>query len=319
MAWAGAAAALLLVVGVVIAIVVNNKKEDEGGTPAAGPTNSATPNSGPFTGVFRAEFGPPSTNGRPDQTSTATSGQFSVRSACRSSICVATANATGGSVLQKPFVFDQINGEWLAVATTSVTSAPSSASGLSTCKYPGEYWTVITLRPQSDGTLTGRYRAMAAAHCDSERTITLTRTGDVAAGSLPDPAGQASRVTSPANGLHGAYHGTRTPDDNRKAVTWDTRIETYCLRTGERCASYLHDEGYDVVVFAGGKWTLSYEGTHNCSDGGTEQLKYHWEFPLPQPAQDPITLLTGRGPREIIGTGCSGSFNENVKYERTGD
>jgi serine/threonine protein kinase len=316
LAWAAAATALLLVIGIIgVVIVVKNVGNEDHGNPGA----SAPKNSGPFTGAFRVEFGPSSVNARQDPESTTTYGQLNVRSVCRASTCVATAEATGGPVLQPSFVFDKVDGGWVAVATTTVASAPLAA-GLNGCTFPGEYWTVITLRQQSDGKLIGQYHAMSATHCSSERTVTLTRTGDADVGSLPDPGDQAPRVTSPAGGWHGTYHGTRTPDDSRKAVSWDTTVATHCLRTGERCASYAHEkDGYDVLVFEAGKWTLAYEGNHKCSDGQIEQLKYHWEFALPEPAQDPITLLTGRGPREIIGTACSGNFTEDVKYERTGD
>jgi hypothetical protein len=79
------------------------------------------------------------------------------------------------------------------------------------CKFPVEYWTVITLQPRPDGTLAGQYRAWES-NCETERTVTFTRIGDVDLNSLPDPASQPVRVTSPATAWHGHYRITQTPD-----------------------------------------------------------------------------------------------------------
>jgi serine/threonine-protein kinase len=46
-------------------------------------------------------------------------------------------------------------------------------------------------------------------------------------------------------------------------------------------------------------------------------MKVTATYPLPQPPQDPITLLTGHGHAEETGACVSGDFDE--KYVRTGD
>ena len=90
-ALAGGAAVIATIV-VVLAIVFTN-----GTTPANRPAAipTAPPNTGPFTGVYRADFGPSATNGKPDEGGTPSTGQWSVRSACRPTGCVATATSTG--------------------------------------------------------------------------------------------------------------------------------------------------------------------------------------------------------------------------------
>jgi hypothetical protein len=77
----------------------------------------------------------------------------------------------------------------------------------------------------------------------------------------------------------------------------------------------------NYYMFTGGKWIYTYDGNVNCIE--TRQslpAKVYIEIPLPQPPQDPFTLLTGFGRRDITGGGsCAGSFNEAVKFERIGD
>ena len=317
LALAGGAAAVIALVVVLIVVFSN------GGTPATKPVGDvkpvAAPNTGPFTGVYRADFGPSATNGTPDEGATPSTGQWSMRSACRPTGCVATANAAGGATLQSTFVVDDFGGQWHAVSAAHATSPPPDVTGFKDCPFPAEYWTVITLQQRPDGTLGGQYRAWSSGDlCETERTVTFTRIGDVDINSLPDPAGQAPRVPSPAEGWHGRYHGTHTPlNKSNSASNWDNTYQTDCLRTGERCVT--HSLAGDRLVFADGKWTSTLDMKIGCNSGGSTPTKLYYDVPLPQPPQDPIPLLTGHGHREITGGGCAGSYDEDWKYQRTGD
>jgi serine/threonine-protein kinase len=71
------------------------------------------------------------------------------------------------------------------------------------------------------------------------------------------------------------------------------------------------------MVFDGAKWIRDYEGDSTCSAGGTPHIKVNALYPLPQPPQDPITLLTGHGHLESTGTACVGGDFED-KLVRTG-
>jgi serine/threonine protein kinase len=310
-AWAGGAAAVIALIGTVVLVMVFTNKGDQ--------VNNA--NTGPFTGEYRADFGPSTTHGKPDQGATPSTGQWAIRSSCSSTGCVATATATDGPTLQSSFVFDDIGGQWHTVAVTTAKSPPAGVTGFSDCKFPSEYWTDITLQRRPDGTLAGQYRAAGVAdRCETERTVTFTRIGDVDPRTVSDPTGHPARVKSPAEAWRGRYQGTETPEDGRKPNTWNSVFETDCLRTGKRCITYTHnDNGWDFYVFGDGKWVYNWDGKRTCTDGGTDHVKYHWEFPLPQPSQDPIPLITGSGRVEVTDTVCAGSFNEDVKYERTGD
>lgn len=313
-------AAVIATIGVVLAVVlaIGNGPANK---PPDNPKPVAAANTGPFTGVYRADFGPSATNGKPDPGATPSTGQWAVRSACRSTGCVATSTATGGPTLQSTFVFDDNGGQWLAVAATSATSPPPGVTGFEGCPFPAEYWTAITLQQRPDGTIGGQYRAFDNTQCETDRTVVFTRIGDVDLNSLPDPANQPARVPSPAAAWHGRYHETSTPDTTRfQGYSRDTTVETDCLRTGERCVSYgNYDRGHDVRIFANGKWTNTYDGTAKCDDNKTFSTNFHYEFPLPQPLQDPITLLTGRAHNVATGSACAGTYDYAVKYERTGD
>lgn len=315
---AGAVAAIAAIVATTLVIVLTGDNERRSSPPPA-PSNSVKP--GPFTGVYRADFGPSTTNEKADDGATPSTGEWSVRSACRPTGCVATATAKDGPTVQSTFVFDDYGGQWHAISTASVPAAPVGVSGFDGCKFPAKFWTVIALQPRPDGTLAGQYRASSEiTNCSTERTVTFSRIGDIDLSSLPDPASQPPRVISPANALHGRYHLTATPDDTRPPSTSDLSIETDCLRTSERCVSYQHaTDEYATLVFADGNWTYNIDGTRPCHDGGTALYTVQWELPLPQPPQNPITLLTGRERLELTGTACAGLYGEAVKYERTGD
>jgi serine/threonine protein kinase, bacterial len=61
-----------------------------------------------------------------------------------------------------------------------------------------------------------------------------------------------------------------------------------------------------------------YVTADTCAAGGTSHVKVSEEFPLPQPPQDPITLLTGHGHNESTGAACpSADYDETLV--RTGD
>jgi serine/threonine-protein kinase len=204
-----------------------------------------------------------------------------------------------------------------------VTSSPPGVSGFDGCKFPDEYWTAITLQSRPDGTLAGQYKALGVTgDCETDRTVAFTRIGDVDPNSIPDPASQGARVPSPAEAFHGLYHVSLAPlDGSKQTISWDHTVETECLRTGERCISAAREN----LVFADGKWTENYEdlalGCKPPPTRGSNPIEVHWELPLSQPPQDPITLLTGHGHRDIGGEGgcAAASYNEEVKFERTGD
>ena len=76
----------------------------------------------------------------------------------------------------------------------------------------------------------------------------------------------------------------------------------------------------DKLLFADGNWTFNFDGKVPCQAGGSPTANVHYELPVPQPAQDPIMLLTGHGRRAVTGGGaCANSYDEERKYERTGD
>jgi serine/threonine-protein kinase len=63
-------------------------------------------------------------------------------------------------------------------------------------------------------------------------------------------------------------------------------------------------------------WTHDFD-TVCESDGNVEPAKNTGEFPLPQPPQDPITLLTGRGHEDSTAACSGGDYDQ--KFVRTGD
>ena len=259
---------VIAIVGVVAGVLVINR--DKAGD--AEPAPSAIPNSGPFTGVFDVEFGPGTdANGAPRENSPPTKETWAIRSVCRDSGCVATAQRrTGDTVESKSFVFDDLGGRWVAVATR-----------LGTCDRQNhfEMWETISLQPRPDGTLFGEYSYYYPIRCGGKRTVTFTRTGDVtAADGVADPASQSPRVASQAQALYGSYRLTRT----YPAMTVDDNlvVQTVCLRSGERCMSYFHGDSSWPLVFSNGAWTTNFTIDGVCPAGGTSVITINGRFPL---------------------------------------
>jgi serine/threonine-protein kinase len=268
----------------------------------------------PFSGSYRADYGPGTDlEGKPAAGAPAMTGTWDVRSACGAGGCIATASYTGGSgiVLVSNLVFDQVGANWVAVGlgSTSCNDAPT------------EVWVVFTLQPQPDGTLTGETTRSTINSCSAaKRTVTFIRTGDPDLTKVPDPASLPPRAASSSTALHGRYHETITYASGGSAPGQDDlTVRTVCLRTGDRCMSLFHAiDGAVPLVFGGGKWTREDEGTVPCNTGGTAHIKLSAEYPLPEPLQDPIPLLTGHGHNETTGSTCAGGDFED-KFERTGD
>jgi hypothetical protein len=304
---------VITVLIVVAAIVVSNNGDSSPATTTGGSSTSQTgtalPNTGPFTGTFTADFGQqldvlgkPMEGAPPQYQET-----WRLRSLCGPSGCVATA-ATGGQFPAKEVVFDDVGGRWLAVVT-----APGKCRNLDS-----EQFDVISLQQRPDGTMSGEWTRTDSKACFTKRDVTFTRTGDTDVSTLADPASQPPRVVSPAEALHGSYH-TEINYTTGVKQDYDGAVRTDCLRTGEQCLSYLSSpNAVFSLVFGNGKWTRNEVFDTACPAGGTEQVKQSAEFPLPQPPQDPITLLTGHGRRDSTGSVCI-SDDYDQKFVRTGD
>src|SRR5947209_1585278 len=266
-----------------------------------------------FSGSYRADYGPGTDlEGKPAG-APAMTGTWDVRSACGAGGCIATASYTGGSgiVLVSNLVFDQVGADWLAVGLSS-----ASCNGT-----PTELWVVYTLQPQPDGTLSGDTTRFTTNGCGAAKLpVTFTRTGDPDLTKVPDPASLPPRTASPSTALHGRYHETITyANGDSDPGHDDLTVRTVCLRTGQRCMSMFHAvDGVVPLVFSGEKWTRDEEVSIPCALGGTTHIKFTAEYPVPEPPQDPIQLLTGRGQKVMTGSACTGGDFED-KFERTGD
>jgi hypothetical protein len=312
------AAVVLLVAAGVFAVVTFTGNKPTATTPSttAAPTPAApAPNTGPFTGIYRADFGRAT---RLDDVanpgSVPSAGTYGLRSVCQPAGCVATASKFNGDVSFAPtMVFDQVGPSWVAVAI-----APSACRNATI-----DTWQVLTLRPQPDGSLTGEFVRLTGNQCQEKRTVTFTRTGDVDVDAdfkgLPDPDKLPPRVVSPAEALHGRYSVTRTFTGRVPQSLGDSAVTTYCLRTGDRCITYFSLASGDIpLVFGEGNWTWKDETDGPCANGAMSHLTANAQFPLPQPPQNPIAALTGHGTWVQTGS-CSVNVGFDESFTRTGD
>jgi serine/threonine protein kinase len=306
---AGAIGVVATLIGVGAVFLFKGGQHGHSSHPTATGTGTSLPNTGPFTGTYTADFGAPTNfDGKPEEGGKPGTGRWHIRSMCRSAGCVATATATGGPT-SSSFVFDDVGGRWIAVRVTSGTCRNSAT----------EEWEVITLQPRPDGTLSGDYTIADTEACNAKRTVTYTRTGDVAVNSLADPANQAPRVASPAEALQGRYHYTQVVL-NAANLEVDYAVGTDCLRTGDSCISFFHNTDLVLpLVFANGRWTRNQQYDSLCPGDGSPHVTERANFPLPQPQQNPITLLSGNGHREAATASPCVFGDFTAKFVRTGD
>jgi serine/threonine-protein kinase len=307
--WAGIAATLT-VIALVAVLAITLTGHDNTNT-ATTPTSSP-PTDVPLTGTFKADFGPQTdVGGKPQGDAPAASETWTFRSACPTGGCVATASA-GGPITETPsWVFDEVNGQWVAVSV-----APGKCQNLD-----AEIWHVIRLKKAADGSFTGQYSSAANVGCTSVRSLTIARTGDGDVNKLADPATLPARVPSPGEPLYGLYHQTLAFSP-RDTFHYNYTAQTSCLRAGDRCATVLSDTDADQVrvwIFAAGKWTQYNDYSGICPGVGLNHFRDTAEFPLPQPAQDPITSVTGQGNRQVPDGGLCVRGDFTSTLQRTGD
>ena len=311
------AVSVVAIISIVVAIFLINH-HDRGRTTSTAPTNTE-----PLTGLYKADFGPQIDLATGQQFDGATTtGEYAIQSLCRSTGCVAIANAKSGPTFQPQLAFDDVDGTWVAVGVIPSTSAPLKFPNC--LSSPGEIWEVIKVQPKPDGTFSGQYTAVGSNNCNTARVVTLTRIGDIHGNGATDPALLVPRVVSVAQGLSGHYNVTSVFADNKELPATELMVQTNCLRTADRCMSFFYSGNASNIgiplVFAGGRWTWNEVDDKNCqaADGTMQQTNITAEFPLPQPLHKPIPLLTGHGRLEAPPDVCvNGDFD--ARFERTGD
>jgi serine/threonine-protein kinase len=285
---------------------------DSGDQPDAVPSPTEQADTSAFTGRFTAAFGPTlAVDGSPGSTApTEFTDTFRIRAACRTDGCVATASVEG-QYASKSLIFDNIDGSWVAVSTSRRPCQTVADD---------EAWNVISVQPRPDGTFFGEMTQNTSTGCFNKRTVEFSRTGVTDVSLLPDPAGEAPRVVSPAAGFQGRYH-TVTRYANGAIAESDQIVETHCLRGGMRCVSHTVEPGtqnQSTYVFDNGGWTRNDEFDTACSAGGISRVKWTSTLEPSQPVQDPIQRLTGHGYSESTGTTCT-SQSLDDKFTRIGD
>jgi Protein kinase domain len=304
---AAAAAIVLLIAGG--AFAVRELSTRHGSTTTAPSGTAAALNAG----IYRADFGAATNiNGGPITGAGRETATWGLRSSCDSHGCVATASRiSGGGPAASSLVFDEIGGNWVAVAL-----------GSELCdNVPAEVWIVYTLQPGPNDTLTGDYSGTTSGTCSGRGAVTFTRAGAVDVNSLPDPAKLPPRVVSPAEALRGRYLEVTTYTNGQPQTEADYAVKTDCLRAGDRCMSYFHSplSGFLPLVFEAGQWTSNVEGNASCPYGGDpSHVKWTAKYPLPQPPQNPIQSLTGRGHQVQTGS-CAVDTDVYIALSRIGD
>jgi serine/threonine-protein kinase len=267
---------------------------------------------GPLDGTFAVDFGSPTMpNGQPSEGAKGGRETWVIESACNPA-CVATASKISGSQSTgSTMVLDQVDGRWMAV-----DAAPGSCRNAQT-----EVWQRMLLQQQPDGKLQGEFITRSTSGCARNQHVTFTRTGDVRKDvSVADAAAQPARVASPAEALRGRYREIDTYAADGRSAEAGFDIQTYCLRTGERCLSYwLNPDDDKILVFTQSQWVLANTSAESgCRSGGHARREISLQYRLPQPPQDPITLISGRGHYTLTGD-CPYNSDFDSRVQRTGD
>lgn len=306
------AAAALVAAGTVAAVHFTRDDDTHPASPSPSTTNAPPPNTGPLTGVFRADYGPVTyINDAPGPDRIQPRDTYAIASVCRPTGCLATAERLDGTTaLAQPAVLDQVGDRWIAVTLIATPCKADAAT---------EAWEVLVLQSRPDGTLAGEYTATTTNGCTSKRTVAFTRTGDVDLTSLPDPNALPPRVVSPAEALHGWYHHTRTFPMLGQRQDTDYQVRTDCLRTGDRCISFYHGNAGEVLPldFRDGHWNFFTENESSCR-GNPMQVRKSAQYQLPQPSESPIPSLAGHGRQDQTGS-CAINVEFDDTFTRTGD
>jgi hypothetical protein len=279
------------------------------------PGQQATPPGAGLNGTYSADFGAPTQpNGQPFQNASGGNETWVFKSACKNGKCVAAATKVDGSLsAATTLIFDQVNNRW-----ETVNAKQGSCSGAGST----ELWESMSLQQQPDGSLEGDFVVRSPSpSCASNRPVTFTRTGDAQSGvSVADPATLPARVPSPAQALHGRYQEVDTYKDGNRSADVSFDIQTYCLRTGDRCLSYwLTPNDVKILTFEKNQFVLANRASDStCKEGGPAHREITLQYPLPSPAQDPITELNGTGHYTITGA-CPFNSDFDSRVARTGD
>ncbi len=239
-----------------------------------------------------------------------------IKSACEdgNGKCVASATKVNGYLTAATaLVLDEVDGRW-----ESVNAKEGKCGAIAST----EVWESMSLQSQPDGSLEGELIVRSTdPNCASNRPVTFTRTGGPQEGvSVVDPASLPARVASPAQALYGRYQEVDIYKDGNRSADVNFDISTYCLRTGDRCLSYWLTPGdIKILSFAKNQFVLANRSSDStCEKGGPAHREITLQYPLPTPAQDPITLLTGNGHYTITGA-CPFNSDFESRVQRTGD
>jgi hypothetical protein len=151
--------------------------------------------------------------------------------------------------------------------------------------------------------------------------LTLTRTGDADLTNIDDPTTLPPRKNLLANGFHGRYKFERSRPGG-KSVQATGLVDTYCLRTVERCMSFFYsDNASEPFVFSEGRWVLNYSGPINCRPGPSPRVRVDRTatMELPDPPADPMNVLTGAGHDHIDDPRCPDNHDFDLRFEQVGD
>jgi serine/threonine protein kinase len=96
-------------------------------------------------------------------------------------------------------------------------------------------------------------------------------------------------------------------------------LERRILRVVVRCMSYFSIASGDIPLeFGVGNWSWKDESDGPCPNGEMSHLSANAQFPLPQPPQNPIPVLTGHGTWVQTGS-CAVNIGLDETFTRTGD
>jgi hypothetical protein len=279
-----------------------------------------------FEGTYSVEFGVRTTVHGTQVPGTGITVNWVARSSCGDDGCVATATEypqrQEGDPRPPTMVFDYVDGRWVSVA-----AAPAQCPDATGHPIDVDSWQTFVLEPKPDGTMAGTYtnRSSVGGACfSSTQTVTIRRTEGVnPAAQVADPGTQPARVASPASGLRGTYRLAQTnPDTGEVYPTTTYTGDTRCLRTGDRCLSYLVEPATKallVMTFAKDQWTSKSAPVETaCSNGQSGTAVISATMALPSQPADPISTLDGSQHTVVTGA-CPKTLTLDTRLERTGD
>ncbi|MDG4663428.1 hypothetical protein [Mycobacterium sp. 236(2023)] len=280
-------------------------------------------------GSYIVEYdGTGTTNGAPVLGQSSGKAGWVFQTACDEDSCVAAGGMIAdpenpGAPLKDARVADYVDGRWVMIHRSENVVTCTGPNGE---ELRADGWSIWDIAIAPDMSLRPTITTVGVGDCPSVNVVTpvMTRVADrLPEFPVPDPTQQPPRTVAAATGFHGSYTSTRTRrGQDAEPEVADRNVRTYCLRTGDRCATTATTPGepgaefahLSVFTFGDGKFVRSTIPLPSpCADGVPGAATEAQTLNLPAGTENPFPEVRGAVVKNFT-AGCAGAEEYDVVY-----